>query len=196
MNMTKKLAKERFDGDQIRAIHYIIENYAGEQLEEYMYDFNWRQASLFLRIANCMAEYQEFCEKDHNESTTDEENEPAKDEENEPVKDEENEPAQDEENEYGLSFFMNNPNAKNPYSAKIIKNTLIVLGIVPAIVAVVNLPATYIDNSTTTYIFCLLEVLSTTFSLKLAVDILEYFRFRQKKKIWGLVLSSHKAKEE
>ena len=119
-----------------------------------------------------MAEYQEFCEKDHNESTT------------------------DEENEYGLLFFLNNPNAQNPYSAKIIKNTLIVLGIVPAIVAVVNLPATYTDNSTTTYIFALLEILSATFSLKLAVDILKYFRFRQTKKIWEMIISSHKAKNK
>lgn len=55
MNSTAKLAKEKFGGDLIRTMHYMLTTFDEDTFEEYCKDFTPRQASAYFDVIHYLS---------------------------------------------------------------------------------------------------------------------------------------------
>ena len=163
MNKIKKLAKEQFGGDQLKALNYMIETFDAKLLDEYLMECTLRQTGMFFDLALCKATL------------------------------EEKDPTNAEDEEYSYSYFLDNRNrnAPNPYGAKV-KRCLIGIIIIHIISGClqVGMPAEYLGT-----INMITIILSGYISLYAALQIISYFDYRKKKKVFELCVEEIRKEE-
>lgn len=157
MNKTDKLAQELFDGDLEKTMNYILDTFETEPLNEYILDFRKEQASIFLKVMT-----------------------------NRVV---ERVPEDVRRNTVSMVFDLASlkmeeddvRNAtENPFKKTVLKKTCIILAIAVLTPCLAYLVPVFNESSEVVLSFG--GLLTTSFALSLAYDLVSFFKFRKVKK--------------